>query len=355
MSPGGPSLRELLDQLAGEGLWNPALEGRAEVLLADYLLREAPQPWYLRLLAAAGAWGIAASGLGLLALLLPLDSGAGRLIAGALLIAAGTGLRWRIRHRPPTALAQLALAGLIAGDVLGITAAAELLDGRTWALLGAGLNALLLAIYPDRLGRFLGALSACLLAAWWVGGQPLELPPHTLGAALLPAAIALAGAEPDRSPLAVRGPAAAGMIGAMFCLLILDLWVRREPGPWAWLSAASLCAGAIGLAARIARATGLRGPRAAWIYLGPVGLGLLTWRVPGVLAAAAVMALGFHRREPVLTGAAAVFLAGFLGFLYYDLDLSLPAKSLALLGGGGLLLVARQLLLRGPAGAAEGP
>jgi uncharacterized membrane protein len=75
-------------------------------------------------------------------------------------------------------------------------------------------------------------------------------------------------------------------------------------------------------------------------------LTLLTLQTPGLVGAAGVMALAFHRRSPVLVGLAVVFalLAGTAH--YYDLSLTLLQKSGALVGSGLLLLALRPLLLR---------
>ena len=73
---------------------------------------------------------------------------------------------------------------------------------------------------------------------------------------------------------------------------------------------------------------------------------LLTLHTPGVIAAAGVLALAFHRRSVVMLGVAVAFLIAFGAFYYYDLSLTLLAKSLALLGSGAVLLGLRLFILR---------
>jgi uncharacterized membrane-anchored protein len=73
-------------------------------------------------------------------------------------------------------------------------------------------------------------------------------------------------------------------------------------------------------------------------------LGLVTRGAPGVVAALAVLGLGAHRREPVLVGLAAVFLAAFLGAFYYQLDATLLVKAGTLVATGLLLLGLRVYL-----------
>lgn len=349
-----PTSRELLERLTDEGHWDPTRDREAEALLAEHLVHEAPHPWYVRLLATAGAWGSAISVTGLLGLLEILDDAASCLVFGALLLIAATSLRWLVRQRPRTFPVQLALAGLVTGEVLVIGAVAMELEGEAWMIVGAALHALMVLVYPDRLSRFLSTLTACVLGAWWIYELDHGLPLHIVSVALLPLAVRLMEDEAalERSPLAeARGPVAMGIIGAMFCSLIFGLWAWRDQSQWVWLTTGGLTAGAIWLGWRITRTVGIRDARAAWLYLGLAALGLLTWNVPGIIAATATMTLGFHRRDPVLTGASTLFLSGFLFFLYYDLDLSLLAKSLTLVSSGALLLGARWLLPRDPAAA----
>jgi uncharacterized membrane protein len=73
---------------------------------------------------------------------------------------------------------------------------------------------------------------------------------------------------------------------------------------------------------------------------------LLTLQTPGVIAALGVLLLGFHRRSVVLLGMAVLFILVFGVGYYYDLQLSLLAKSLALLGSGLVLLGLRLFILR---------
>jgi uncharacterized membrane protein len=66
-----------------------------------------------------------------------------------------------------------------------------------------------------------------------------------------------------------------------------------------------------------------------------------------------ILALGFHRRSDVLIGLAVAFLLGFGVLYYYDLKMSLLAKSLALVGSGLVLLGLRLFILRRLSAAPE--
>jgi uncharacterized membrane protein len=85
---------------------------------------------------------------------------------------------------------------------------------------------------------------------------------------------------------------------------------------------------------------------ARWLALGTVLVSLPALWMPGILAATIVLALGFQRGNRILLGLAAIFLAIFLIAFYYNLEVTLLAKSLLLLAAGLLLLGLRALLAR---------
>ena len=120
---------------------------------------------------------------------------------------------------------------------------------------------------------------------------------------------------------------------------------------------------------------GLRiGERTAWDWIG-VGYGLLAFgvivglvgvhridgraRIASVIGAIALIALGrfvpglplavvftlvaVHRRNTKLAGLALVFAFAYAGLFYYQLELTLLVKGLALMGGGALLLALRAI------------
>ena len=79
-------------------------------------------------------------------------------------------------------------------------------------------------------------------------------------------------------------------------------------------------------------------------------LGAGTLSTPGVVAGAAILVLGFDRRDRVLVGLAVLFLLCFGSFYYYSLQLTLLQKSGVLVASGLLVLGARDYLTRAPAG-----
>jgi uncharacterized membrane-anchored protein len=70
----------------------------------------------------------------------------------------------------------------------------------------------------------------------------------------------------------------------------------------------------------------------------------LSFGSPGVLAAAALLAVAVHRRETKLIGLAAVFLAVFYSHLYYSMNQTLLLKSALMLGNGLCFVLLWRLL-----------
>jgi uncharacterized membrane protein len=70
---------------------------------------------------------------------------------------------------------------------------------------------------------------------------------------------------------------------------------------------------------------------------------------PGVLAGLLLLGLGFALQERTLTSLGLVFLPLFLALHYYQMDITLLQKSIALAAAGLTLLVVRGLVQRLPA------
>ena len=90
------------------------------------------------------------------------------------------------------------------------------------------------------------------------------------------------------------------------------------------------------------------------VFGGTLVLALAALKAPGIMAALFVLALGYHRGNRVMIGAACAFLAMFLSAYYYTLEITLLAKSYTLLAVGATLLVLRPLLSRALPANVEG-
>ena len=345
------SNRALLDTLAGEGLWDTDRDGAASERLETHLMHEAPHPWYIRLLASAGAWGTAISVTGLMGLLGFLDEEVFCVLLGAVVLGASVVLRRVIGDTHRTFPVQLALAGAVTGQLLFLGGMVEIVNDESVLLVAAVMYAVLVVAYPDRLGRFLATFGCCLSLGFWIYDVIPDVPMHLLASLIFPAAVWLMDAEAslERGPLAeARAPVAHGLLGSMFGLLIFALIDRNTQGQLIWFTSIGLTAGALFLAYRVREAlpAGDRpGPSRTAVLLGGLAvLGALTWSVPGIIVAIGTLVLGFHRRDRVVAGAACLFLTGFLIFFYYDMDMSLLTKSFVLIASGGGLLGARYLI-----------
>lgn len=70
------------------------------------------------------------------------------------------------------------------------------------------------------------------------------------------------------------------------------------------------------------------------------------YATPGILAGVIGILLAFRRRNRILLGISYLYVAGFIIYYYYWLDVSLLAKSIILMTTGVLLIVARLILHR---------
>lgn len=328
-----PTLREILAAVGVAGAPPPAETG---------------SPWYIRVLVGGGAWIASLFLAAFLALLDVIDWGQpSSAVAGAIVCAAAVALRRKTSGDFPV---QLALAACVAGEILivgGVTGTDIFHRGDvvTGAATVIALEALLLFIYPDAVHRFLSAAASVL--AWGVLLHELKVPGSF---DLVAAATAiLAGLVWVHEPrlqagrlAAIQAPAGYGLVAALLAGLLGALMSEGEVaigGP----ATAGITLALLILAARIfaERGATLASEPALVALAGLAALGTITWNAPGVMAALGVLVLAFHRRDLVLLAFAALFLIAFLSRFYYDLEITLLAKSGVLLASGALLLALR--------------
>jgi hypothetical protein len=359
-----PSLREILTRLREQGALAPDAEPRAMTAMETYWRSAAATPWYVRVLIGFGAWLAACFLILFFALLTKLRDETAIFVLGLFLCGATVGLR---RVSSQVFLSQLSLAFCLTGQALFLFGLATLTRSATATALGALLLELtLLFLYPDRVLRFLatmGAAQALLFLAY----QPrvLALVDLTLVglAALLHLLFLYQGrlhrgrggvlVSPVAFALAVTFLGA--LLGRCFQHLGREFRLEGSESPLAILTL-GLAIVTMYTAARVLQEVGIEVSGIAGVTVfASLGLtALITLNTPGVIAAAGVLALAFHRRSVVMLGLAVVFLIGFGVLYYYDLNLSLLAKSGALLGSGLVLLGLRLFTLRRfPAATAE--
>lgn len=361
-----PSLQEVLSRLRAQGALAPNAELRARTAMAVYWRSTAATPWYVRVLIGFGAWMAACFLIGFFGLLIGLRDELAFFILGLILCGVTAGLR---HVSSQIFLSQLCLAFSLTGQALFLFGLAAITDSASATAMGVLLLELaLLFLYPDRILRFLATAGAAL-ALLFLAYQPriLALVDLTLAAfAVVLHLLFLYQARLQRGHWAgllspVTFALAIIFLGALLgrCFVPLGREFRLEgtESPLAILTL-GLAVVTMYTAARVLQEVGIEvsGTAGATVFASLGLTALLTLNTPGVIAAAGVLALAFHRRSVVMLGLGVAFLIGFGVLYYYDLSLSLLAKSGALLGSGLVLLGLRLFILRRfPAAPAEVP
>ncbi|MDQ3252656.1 MAG: DUF4401 domain-containing protein [Acidobacteriota bacterium] len=299
-------------------------------------------PWYIRVLIGVGAWIAAACILLFFGLAGLLTHDASQIVCGVLLIGGALILRAIAEHDFTT---QLALALSVAGHaIILFWASSEL----TIFLAATLLCGLLYFTYRDWLHRFLSSLLVTITCAVWLAdsnypnsfhflmlievlgiglfftGRHGRLPAQ-VSSALRPLAFALAvsmlglllllGMERDGTPI----PLYPSKIILGLSLLYLYRWVSAEEH-------------------------GLTAEKFILLVIPTLILSAVT--TPGILAALALLVIGYARDERLLLALGCLFFPVFLIIFYYNLEVDLLTKSLTLMGSGVVLLAARVFLGR---------
>lgn len=357
--PTRPAVREVLDALSG-----PVDREEAQRALVRSAGSDAQIPWYVKALVGVGS--SVAVGLVLLFLFTVelVSSATSATVIGAVVLCGAVAGRWLLGP----GWHQISLWTLaVVGEVLIITGL--VIDGASLtggAAIVLGLQAAMIAVFPDRLHRFLSAIACVVAVAVMVSAQQV---PYALDLVAVLAAVgvhALVIARPALEahpalPASLRtglGPLVAGLMIAVFGLMLASGWVTaltsveygapfEGPGMIATLgiTGVTLWSGWRILGEHLSDRPGDRLRCLGLIALALAVLCALTLRTPGVVLALGLLAVTFHRRETLLLSLSVVFLVGFGALYYYDLSLTLLAKSGALVGAGILLLGLRALLL----------
>jgi hypothetical protein len=351
-----PSLRDVLFRLQTEELLPPSAEARALTALERHRGSTASMPWFVRVLTGFGAWVAALFLITFLAIVVVGKEAWGAILLGLVLCAGATGLRYLGSN---ASLSQLALASGLAGQGLflgGVGIRAENME--TMAGAAVVLFVVLLFAFPDPIQRFLSALGASLAMLFLLrrlaSGVAVDV--ALVGIAALVHALFLHQERLQRGPLhALVMPTGFGLVTALFSVLMLRTFTLYQQlldssgvGAPAGVVTLGLATVTLYTTRRILAENGVNSGGAAGVtaFAALTLVALLTLRTPGVIAAAGVMGLAFHRRSVVLLGLAVAFVLAFGVSYYYDLELSLLAKSAALLGSGLVLLGLRLFTLR---------
>lgn len=345
-----PSLRDVLP----DRLQQPA----RTLLVARGASSLAGTPWFVRALTGFGAWMASLFLMCFLALAVVVGKEVGAIVLGLVIITGAVMLR---HQSEGVFLTQLLLAMGLAGQGLVIGGVAFLAKGSSVPVFTTlVLQTAVLFVYPDTVQRFLSALFASTALLIFIH---LVMPGVLVDVVVvgLTLGIHLLFLHQGRLQATRLGelvtPAAFGLV-----LTLLTKLVMRTLGHHSLFDALSETHTALppgvltlGITAvtlysvwQVLRELGAETRGGA----GPLILGALaltaglTLDTPGVITTLGLLVLGFHRRSALLMGVAVVFILSFGAYYYYDLHVTLLAKSLALLGSGLVFLGARLFILR---------
>lgn len=320
-------------------------------------------PWFVRVLVGFGAW-IAGMMLaaGISVLLAVGNSSVGLILMGLLVCTGSTALR---HHSRGDFSAHFALSMSLAGQAMvgvGLVMVAD--RGERWGIFLAGmalLEVVLLLGFRDSVHRFLSAFATVLLFTLLLEHYHFAVLESAfvglglLAWALLPVQAWSGFLLPLRRPV---GYALATVFLGLFAWHSFErmafhhgsgtsAWAAGFQGVPTWLLGALapgllLAAAALRILLRLGRSPG---STAGLLVLAAVlGLSLLGIRVPGIPAMIFVLVIAEESRESAMFGLAVVTGLFLVTRLYYEMDLSLLAKSGVLAGSGGLLLGLRPAL-----------
>jgi uncharacterized membrane-anchored protein len=343
-----PTLAQVADALAAEGVAvdRDALRRAAGAAADEPETHTAP--WFVRVFVGLGTW---VGGVLVTAFLLAMEIYEAPLAAGILGLlmigaAAGVTRRW-----PATVFrTQLVWVLVIAGQVLILTGLAESTrDEHAASIVGVLLQIACVALVPDRSLRAL--CTAALVVALSLMAWAFELPYGQEIVIVLATAATLAvwvyESRIGASRLsALWAPAAYALpLGLTFPhgLLVTvreagrDGWIDFASAPWlVSIALALLGAWVVSVAVREQSGRPARAGTAA--IVGLLLVTAATREVPGVTTGFLLLILAHLRRRRGLEALGLLYLAGFLGVFYYQLAVTLLAKSLWILGAGAVLL-----------------
>lgn len=344
------SLSEIADALEARGtpVDRDALRRAAGSAVAPPETHDAP--WFVRFFAAAGTW---IGGVLCAAFLVAMEIHEvpmAALVLGLLLIGGATlvARRWD----ESVFRTQLVWVLVIAGQSLLIIASAE--EARSEEMtsaVGVMLQVACVALVPNRSLRALCtaalvvALSLMALAFEVWGGQEIVIvlaTGATLAVWIHESRIVASGLSALWAPAAYALPLALAFPHIVLVVLREDESAYLLP-PWL-LTAALALMGLWAIAAAVREQSPQPTRAGVLAAAGFLIIAAATRDVPGVTTALILLVVSHLRRRRSLEAIALVFLAGSLSLFYYQLSLSLLAKSLWILASGGLLLVGVPIL-----------
>jgi len=343
------TLRTLIDKLVAQNLLEATLEPKIVKTLE--VSPTAPLPWVAKVLMGISAWLATMFLLIFMGLAHLVDSTQTAIILGALLVVSTVTLqRWQHNQ---LFLSQLWLALNLTGQILFIGGTGLETDIRTAALIALALTSLLIIIYQDTLLRFISVLIATLALVILVDELAMPQAIHLVSFGLAVGATWCWLGEPYHLTHAFLAtlyrPLGYGLTVALQLLLLLSINAVGHyylySVTW-WLSTVGLTVLLLTVEYQLLETNqvNLLSAKSTLILLGTLAVAGILYQSPGIIASLIITLIAFQRGNRVLLGLAIAFFTTFLIAYYYHLELTLLAKSIALMLGGVTLLGLRWLL-----------
>jgi hypothetical protein len=347
------TLREVLSQLTDEGLAKPLEQESA--LSAPAETQGSSLPWFVKLFIGIAAW-IAALLITSFFFAIGIIDEESALGFGLVFCAAAILLN-RAGNRN-TFWVQLSLAASLTGQALAIIGLTSIFDELLiMTLVVVMLETALILLHRDSVLRFISTLIVIAFFLALIFDQEMQASIHVLILALAVGTLAIYLNQNRIKLLSLDEtvlPVGSAITFSLLGILILPLMDEFIDLRWEF-TAVVLFGMLIYLLWRIGTDLGysLRNPVVIALLVGALLLLIPALRMPGLLAALIVLALGFWRNNQGLVWLAAIFLVFYIWAFYYSLEWTLLVKSLVLLASGLVLLGLRFFVVQFTAKSGE--
>lgn len=358
------SLGEVTDRLEEQGY---AIN--ADVIQDDLFFEKDDSPWFMQGLAGCGGW-IAALFLlvsmgSCIGLTLGIDDeitfGIVCCILGAIFLGGTTFWNREQSEDLSIFLSQLLLVVHITGHFLAVIGIALIFDlGQSdnhivmLLLFASVFEIVFIQLYDNSIYRFLATLAIvfCLSSISYIYEAPILISILTGG--LMIVAI---GLWTDKLPTVyqirffeILEPVKYGIVVGIFSLLIYEVtnrygFIQENTANFTtaslffcliWLETILLDDYEISLKSRFALT----------LFAISLIISIPIWTTPGILAGIIGILLAFRQNKRILQGISSLYLAGFIIYFYYWLDVTLLTKSIILMSTGVLMIIASFVLNR---------
>lgn len=345
----------LLTELQAAGHVSPEAAPLLIATMDDPSLDDEP-PLHLKILTAVGTFLGTTFFLAFLALskLVSFDSGSSLLVLGGVVLGGGVAASWWSRGLPSGMArdftAQSAFVAMALGKILVVAGAVIVWDerGHTLSITAAALFVVTLVSYPvsgSSLDRLLSPYATAIAVLYALVERTNDASTVTTVFHLASSIVAAVLLLPARVPPVLRpiGLAALAVSGTVVVILVtgrdmgfLGSYAAIDPRPIEAILTLSLVGTIVFAAGGPSR---LASPPVTTAIVGAIALGFAG--APGLLFALILLIAGHALHDTPLRVVGILALPVFIALWYWERDMTLLAKSAALVGSGALLLAAR--------------